>query len=111
MHEDPQVPNFGEAGRGMKLRAGMVIAIEPMVNVGKPDDDTGGGSNVPRRRYINHEAYRQSEWRHDREGHQRHRDFYARKPSYYPDQDRHNDHSLIANWRKPYPFSEDHLSL
>jgi len=32
MHEDPQVPNFGEAGRGMKLRAGMVIAIEPMVN-------------------------------------------------------------------------------
>lgn len=36
MHEDPQVPNFGEAGRGMKLRAGMVIAIEPMVNAGKP---------------------------------------------------------------------------
>ncbi len=37
MHEDPQVPNFGEAGRGMKLRKGMVIAIEPMVNAGKPD--------------------------------------------------------------------------
>jgi methionyl aminopeptidase len=37
MHEDPQVPNFGEAGRGMKLRAGMVIAIEPMVNAGGPD--------------------------------------------------------------------------
>jgi len=37
MHEDPQVPNFGIAGRGMKLRAGMVIAIEPMVNAGKPD--------------------------------------------------------------------------
>ncbi|HEU5458452.1 MAG TPA: type I methionyl aminopeptidase [Terracidiphilus sp.] len=37
MHEEPQVPNFGEAGRGMKLRTGMVIAIEPMVNVGKPD--------------------------------------------------------------------------
>jgi methionyl aminopeptidase len=37
MHEDPQVPNFGEAGRGMKLRPGMVIAIEPMVNAGKPD--------------------------------------------------------------------------
>jgi len=37
MHEDPQVPNFGEAGRGMKLKAGMVIAIEPMVNVGGPD--------------------------------------------------------------------------
>jgi len=37
MHEDPQVPNYGTAGRGMKLRAGMVIAIEPMVNAGKPD--------------------------------------------------------------------------
>jgi len=37
MHEDPQVPNFGVAGRGMKLRAGMVIAIEPMVNAGKAD--------------------------------------------------------------------------
>jgi methionyl aminopeptidase len=37
MHEDPQVPNFGHAGKGMKLRAGMVIAIEPMVNAGKPD--------------------------------------------------------------------------
>jgi methionyl aminopeptidase len=37
MHEDPQVPNFGEAGHGMKLRAGMVIAIEPMVNAGGPD--------------------------------------------------------------------------
>ncbi len=37
MHEDPQVPNFGEAGQGMKLRAGMVIDIEPMVNVGKHD--------------------------------------------------------------------------
>jgi methionyl aminopeptidase len=37
MHEEPQVPNFGEAGRGMKLRSGMVIAIEPMVNIGKPE--------------------------------------------------------------------------
>jgi methionyl aminopeptidase len=37
MHEDPQVPNFGEAGQGMKLKAGMVIAIEPMVNAGKPE--------------------------------------------------------------------------
>lgn len=37
MHEDPQVPNYGQAGRGMKLRPGMVIAIEPMVNAGKPD--------------------------------------------------------------------------
>jgi methionyl aminopeptidase len=37
MHEDPQVPNFGEAGQGMRLKAGMVIAIEPMVNAGRPD--------------------------------------------------------------------------
>ncbi len=37
MHEDPQVPNFGEAGRGMKLKEGMVLAIEPMVNAGGPD--------------------------------------------------------------------------
>ena len=36
MHEDPQVPNYGRRGQGMKLRAGMVIAIEPMVNAGKP---------------------------------------------------------------------------
>lgn len=34
MHEDPQVPNFGAAGKGAKLRAGMTIAIEPMVNMG-----------------------------------------------------------------------------
>lgn len=37
MHEDPQVPNFGEAGRGMRLKPGMVLAIEPMVNAGGPD--------------------------------------------------------------------------
>lgn len=34
LHEDPQVPNFGTAGKGIKLEAGMVIAIEPMVNAG-----------------------------------------------------------------------------
>jgi len=37
MHEDPQVPNYGQPGKGMKLRPGMVIAIEPMVNIGRPD--------------------------------------------------------------------------
>jgi len=42
MHEDPQVPNFGERGRGMKLKVGMVIAIEPMVNAGKPDVEVLG---------------------------------------------------------------------
>jgi methionyl aminopeptidase len=35
MHEDPEVPNYGTAGRGMRLRTGMVLAIEPMLNVGK----------------------------------------------------------------------------
>ena len=34
LHEDPQVPNFGTRGRGQKLKAGMVLAIEPMVNEG-----------------------------------------------------------------------------
>ncbi len=34
LHEQPQVPNFGDPGTGMKLRPGMVLAIEPMVNVG-----------------------------------------------------------------------------
>ena len=37
MHEDPQVPNFGIAGKGPLLKAGMVLAIEPMVNAGSPD--------------------------------------------------------------------------
>jgi methionyl aminopeptidase len=36
LHEDPQVPNYGEPGRGPRLAEGMVLAIEPMVNVGKP---------------------------------------------------------------------------
>jgi len=43
MHEEPQVPNFGEPGRGPELEEGMVLAIEPMVNAGGPlvrmDDD------------------------------------------------------------------------
>jgi methionyl aminopeptidase len=34
LHEDPQVPNFGEAGRGPALKTGMVLAIEPMVTMG-----------------------------------------------------------------------------
>ncbi|MGH9737118.1 MAG: type I methionyl aminopeptidase [Candidatus Acidiferrales bacterium] len=36
MHEEPQVPNYGPAGQGPKLQEGLVIAIEPMVNVGAP---------------------------------------------------------------------------
>ncbi len=40
MHEDPQVPNYGKAGTGMKLRRGMAICIEPMFNMG------GAGTKV-----------------------------------------------------------------
>ena len=36
MHEEPQVPNYGEPGRGPRLEEGMVLAIEPMVNAGRP---------------------------------------------------------------------------
>ncbi|MEZ5283304.1 MAG: type I methionyl aminopeptidase [Vicinamibacterales bacterium] len=36
LHEEPQIPNYGTPGRGSRLAAGMVLAIEPMVNVGKP---------------------------------------------------------------------------
>ncbi len=42
MHEDPQIPNFGEPGRGPKLEPGMVLAIEPMVNAGGPEVRVGG---------------------------------------------------------------------
>jgi methionyl aminopeptidase len=34
MHEDPQVPNYGRRGRGKKFKNGMVLAIEPMINMG-----------------------------------------------------------------------------
>ncbi len=37
LHEDPQVPNYGKRGSGAKLKEGMVLAIEPMVNLGKRD--------------------------------------------------------------------------
>jgi methionyl aminopeptidase len=37
LHEDPQIPNYGKAGRGDRLRVGMCLAIEPMVNLGSPD--------------------------------------------------------------------------
>ncbi len=36
LHEEPQIPNYGEPGHGPKLAPGMVLAIEPMVNMGKP---------------------------------------------------------------------------
>jgi len=37
LHEEPQVPNFGPPGRGPRLKVGMVLAIEPMVNIGDAD--------------------------------------------------------------------------
>jgi methionyl aminopeptidase len=39
MHEEPQVPNYGPAGRGLKLKEGLVLAIEPMVNAGGPETE------------------------------------------------------------------------
>ncbi len=41
MHEDPQVPNYGEPGRGPLLEPGMVFAVEPMVNAGGPEVRVG----------------------------------------------------------------------
>jgi methionyl aminopeptidase len=37
MHEDPPVPNYGSPGRGLRLKPGLVLAIEPMVNAGVPE--------------------------------------------------------------------------
>jgi methionyl aminopeptidase len=37
LHEEPQIPNYGPAGRGPRLEAGMVLAIEPMVAMGRPE--------------------------------------------------------------------------
>ena len=49
VHEDPIIPNFGKAGTGPKIEVGHVYAIEPIVNIGKPDvwfDDDGDGYSV-----------------------------------------------------------------
>jgi len=37
LHEDPQIPNFAQRRRGMRLQPGMTLAIEPMINIGRPD--------------------------------------------------------------------------
>lgn len=37
LHEAPQIPNFGPPGQGPRLKAGMVLAIEPMINMGRPE--------------------------------------------------------------------------
>ena len=49
VHEDPTIPNFGKKGTGPKIEVGHVYAIEPIVNIGKPDvyfDDEGDGYSV-----------------------------------------------------------------
>lgn len=49
IHEEPTIPNFGKAGTGPKIEVGHVYAIEPIVNIGKPDvffDDDGDGYSV-----------------------------------------------------------------
>jgi methionyl aminopeptidase len=48
LHEEPEVPNFGRAGRGMRLEAGMTLAIEPMINQGhwQVEFDRGNGWTV-----------------------------------------------------------------
>lgn len=40
MHEEPMVPNYGKAGRGLRLREGMVLTVEPMINTGTWEIDT-----------------------------------------------------------------------
>jgi methionyl aminopeptidase len=42
MHEEPPVPNYGQPGRGVRIKEGYVLAIEPMVNQGKPETETLG---------------------------------------------------------------------
>jgi methionyl aminopeptidase len=44
MHEDPQVPNFGLAGKGPSLAEGVVLAIEPMINAGGHEVEVGSYS-------------------------------------------------------------------
>lgn len=49
IHEEPTIPNFGRAGTGPEIEVGHVYAIEPIVNIGKPDvyfDDDGDGYSV-----------------------------------------------------------------
>lgn len=54
-HEDPQVPNYGKPKRGVRLQPGLMIAIEPMVNVGKPGTRTMSDRQP---RHSTHELHR-----------------------------------------------------
>ncbi len=68
MHEEPQVPNYGPPGKGPKLRSGMVFAIEPMVNMGRPETflledgwsvvTADGSLSRPRRAHDRHHRQR-----------------------------------------------------
>ena len=59
MHEEPQIPNYGEPGRGMVLVSGQVLAVEPMVNEGSPavhvKDDGWTAVTVDGKRSAHHE--------------------------------------------------------
>ena len=54
LHEDPQVPNFGKRGSGPKLKEGMVLAIEPMINLGVKEVTTMAGLFVLRTKNLRH---------------------------------------------------------
>ena len=59
MHEEPQIPNYGEPGRGPRLVEGMVLAIEPMVNAGKAGGE-GAGETAGRRSRVTRACRRTS---------------------------------------------------
>ncbi len=46
LHEEPQVPNYGQPGRGPRLREGLVVAVEPMVNAGGPEVKMDGDGSL-----------------------------------------------------------------
>ncbi len=50
LHEEPQVPNYGQPGRGPRLREGLVVAVEPMVNAGGPEVKMDGDGWTARTR-------------------------------------------------------------
>ena len=46
MHEDPMVPHYGEHGQGLRLKNGMTITVEPMINTGTWEADTSDPSEM-----------------------------------------------------------------
>jgi len=57
IHEDPYIPNYGKAGKGQKLIPGMIIAIEPMLNIGKSDIVTSSDGWTIKTRDGKHSAH------------------------------------------------------